>query len=169
MSQGNVQLEVFPPDGSTIPRTRENHLTKILEDLKGTVRYSTAGTGDVHICISIAEIPGRKYPRPTMVGLRVAETIEDEKTVLSNVKGQEAARRHLSDMEKMLGQMIKETNMILKNADMIKDDEVKFYQKSAEMNSSSRWWPMMHVIVLLVTGFTQANHVIKFFKSRHII
>jgi hypothetical protein len=36
------------------------------------------------------------------------------------------------------------------------------------MNRASQYWPIIHLVVLLVTGFTQANHIIRFFKSRHI-
>jgi len=169
---GNILLEVFPPDGSTIARTRENHLIKTLEDTEGVVKYHTNGSGEVHVCVEIKELAGRKYARPTLVGLRLTESSLDDdssESVKKHEKGQTAAKEHLSEMEKLLNKMIQETSMLLKHADLIKDDEVRFHQKSADMNSASRWWPMMHVVVLLVTGFTQANHIIKFFKSRHII
>ncbi len=166
-----VQLEVFPPDGSSIKRTIENHLVQTLEDFVGKVSYTTGGTGTVHICAEIQELPGRKYARPTMIGLRVSESIDipEMKKVEVDTKGQEKAHQHLSEMEKLLMNMLRETNILLKNADFIKKDESGFYQQSEEMNAASRWWPMLHVIVLLVTGFTQANHVIKFFKGMHII
>lgn len=173
MIQNKVTLEIFPPDGSPIKRTSDNHLVQSLSQLEGSTKYSTAGSGVIHICAMIEELPGRKYPRPTLFGMRIKESgdyeeVEEEAPKVDE-KGQSAARKHLSEMEKVLMNMIRETNMLLKNADAIKDDESKFHQKSVEMNSASRWWPMMHVVVLLVTGFTQANHIIKFFKSMHII
>lgn len=174
LSQSKVTVEVFPPDGSTIRRTKENHLTKTLPDMDGKLKYSTDAVGTIHICAMIEELPGRKYPRPTLVGLRIIESGEmDEpeppKKSAEDEKGQVAAKKHLSEMEKIMMGMIRDTNLLLRNADSIKEDESSFHQRSLEMNSASRWWPMMHVVVLLVTGFTQANHVIKFFKSMHII
>lgn len=178
MNQSKVTVEIFPPDGSSIKRTQDNHVVESLLLSEGKLKYFTIGSGVIHICATIEELPGRKYPRPTLFGMRIKENgvfAEDQGELnipvepKVNEKDQSAARRHLSDMEKVLMNMIRETNMLLKNADMIKDDEAKFHQKSVEMNSASRWWPMMHVVVLLVTGFTQANHIIKFFKSMHII
>jgi len=84
-------------------------------------------------------------------------------------KGQEAAKDHLSEMERILSKMIREANLLLKNADSVKNDEAAFFKQSKEMNAASKWWPMLHVVVLLVMGFTQANHVVKFFKGKHII
>ena len=180
LTQGPVQIEVFPPDESEIKRTKKNHLTKTVSDMEGTIEYSTEGVGIVHICAQIQELPGRKYPRPTLVGLRLRDSgdyseFEDMPGGLSakekkeHEKGQQAARRHFSEMEKVLMNMIREANGLLKNADAIKDDEAAFHKKSLEMNAASKWWPMIHIIILLITGFTQANHVIKFFKSMHII
>lgn len=175
-TQGPIEIEIFPPDDSTIPRTPTNHLTKKVSDMEGKIEYSTEGTGVIHICTQVEEIPGRKYPRPTLLGLRVVEKADFDQIVglaqeksKENAKGQEAARKHFTEMERVLMNMIKETNILLKNADDIKSQESKFHKKSLDMNSASRWWPMLHVLVLLATGFTQANHMIKFFKSMHII
>jgi hypothetical protein len=169
IAASSVVLEVFPPDGSSIIRTKENHLDQALPDLSGRVKYSASGSGEIHVCVEVQELPERKYPRPTLVGIRITESIDVEETAKKNAEGQEVAKKHLSEMERILMNMIRETNLLLKNADSIKDVEVGFHQKSIDMNAASRWWPMIHVIVLLVTGFTQANHIIKFFKTQHII
>jgi hypothetical protein len=171
-SQSKLTLEVFPPDGSEIRRTHENHLTSTIINTEGKVLYSTTGSGTIHICISIQELPGRKYPRPTLVGMLVSESgdlDEDEQPAIKDDKAQLSAKRHLSEMERILMGMVRDTNLLLKNADLIKDEESKFHQMSVVMNKASRWWPMMHVVVLLATGFTQANHVMKFLKTMHII
>lgn len=174
-AQSRLQIEIFPPDGSTIKRTSENHVTKIINDLGGSVGFFTRGKGDVHVCVEILELEGRKYPRPTLVGLRMIESTPpiglDHPGVTEKQTEQERklALKHLSETERILMNMIRETNTLLKNAQMVKDDELAFHTKSVEMNAASRWWPILHVIVLLVTGFTQANHVIKFFKGMHII
>lgn len=170
MQQSKVEIEAFPPDGSRIRRTRANHLTKTIEDYEGVIPYHTIGQGVIHVCIAIIELPNRKYPRPTLVGLKIDENkqIADEQ-VAEIEKGQEEAKRHLSEMERILMTMIRETKTLLRNADLIQADEADFHKKSVDMNAASRWWPMIHVTVLLATGFFQASHVIKFFKSMHII
>lgn len=166
-----IVIEVFPPDGSAISRNRSNHVTSTLTDMDGKVQYFAKGSGIIHICVMIQELPGRKYPRPTLVGMRIKESgdLEDGEVTPIDEKGQAAAKKHLTEMERLLMNMVRETNMLLKNADLIKEDEAKFHQKSVDMNAASKWWPMIHVFVLLATGFTQANHVIKFLKTMHII
>lgn len=169
LNNSKIQIEAFPPDGSRMKRTKDNHLVESIDDLEGTVSYAAKGSGVIHVCVSILELPGRKYPRPTLLGLRITENTDVKEKAVQDEKDKVDTKKHLSEMERILTDMIRQTNYLLKNADGIKSDEMAFHQKSIEMNSASRWWPMMHVVVLLVTGFTQANHVIKFFKTMHII
>jgi hypothetical protein len=178
LSQSKVTLEISPAEHNVhinLNDPRNNHSENLSEPF-GKIRYQAVGVGGgpVEVCVMIQQLPGRKYPRPTLVGLRARETgLEDEEYVdpVNNVdkEGQSAAREHMTELEKILSHMIRETNFLMSAADMIKMDEVAFHKKSNEMNAASMWWPILHVCVLLVTGFTQANHVAKFFKSRHII
>lgn len=171
LSQTKVQFLINPIKGSDMSPGGKNSLSQEVKDIQGKLRYQGKGEGELSICVKIAEVPGKKYMKPALVAFRVAETgaLDEPEAVQIDQKGQEAAKTHLSDMERILGKMIKDASLLLKNADMIKNEEADFHKQSVEMNAASRWWPMLHVVVLLVTGFTQANHVIKFFKSRHII
>jgi len=172
LSQTKVQFRITPTDDSDMNQDGRNVLVQEVKEIQGKLRYQGRGEGELNICVKIAEIPGKKYMKPALVAFRVAETgglDEPEEEFHIDKKGQEAAKTHLSDMERILGKMIKDASLLLKNADMIKNEESEFHKQSLEMNAASRWWPMLHVLVLLATGFTQANHVIKFFKSRHII
>ena len=71
-------------------------------------------------------------------------------------------------MEVELNNLESKVGMLLTNADSAKDQEVEFFEQSMAMNRSSSYWPMIHILVLLATGFTQVNHIIRFFKTRHI-
>jgi len=62
-----------------------------------------------------------------------------------------------------------EMSVILREADFAKEREMVFHGQSISMNAASMWWPIIQLSVLLLTGFTQAMHMIGFFKSRHII
>ena len=125
------------------------------------------------LCVKIDEIPGRRYIKPALIGFRIKESGElddlGDGVASADKKDQDAAKSHMSEMERILNKMIKDVNLLLKNADLVKDDEAGFHRQSDEMNSAAKWWPMMHICVLLVTGLTQANHVVKFFKGKHII
>lgn len=124
-------------------------------------------------------MPGKKYIKPALIGFRIAESGELEnvdepevdKSKLSpeQLQTQSKAKAHMSEMERVLNKMIRDANLLLKNADLIAKDESAFSRQSEEMNAASKWWPMLHMIVLLVMGFTQSNHVLKFFKGKHIL
>ena len=71
-------------------------------------------------------------------------------------------------MENTLSSLVSKTEMILRQADYAKQLEVEFHEQSIAMSKASQWWPMLQLSVLLITGFTQANHIIQFFKKHHI-
>lgn len=141
------------------------------KELKGKWNLTHKDPGVLQLCVSVEQQVGKKYIKPVLVALRVSEKGNSEGLEAPDVdiKIQKAAQDHLSDMEKVLGKMTKDVNLLLKTADIIKDEEHKFHKKSEEMNAASKWWPVLHLCVLLGTGFTQVNHIVKFFKSRHII
>lgn len=179
LSQTKVSFRIHPAPHSTMPDTPENKMRQDLIQTEGVVSYKGVGEGKVHICVRIDEIPGKKYIKPALIAFRVKESgdlaLEDESTTAAvlqspeDVQAQSAAKQHMSEMERILNKMIRDANLLLKSADLIKNDEAEFHKQSVEMNSACRWWPMMHIIVLLVMGFTQANHVLQFFKGKHMI
>ena len=79
------------------------------------------------------------------------------------------AKEHLGELETLLNGMIKESSVVVMTAESMKNEESEFHQRSIDINSAAKWWPIFHIVVLLITGFTQANNVVTFFKSRHII
>jgi hypothetical protein len=58
---------------------------------------------------------------------------------------------------------------VLREADMAKTREVEFHNQSASMHAASQWWPILQMVVLLATGFTQASAMIHFFKSKRLV
>ena len=175
LSQTKVTFTIKPQEGSSMPLKPSNSLKQEVTETNGKIRYRGDGEGQLDICVRIHEMPGKKYIKPALIGFRITETgeLEDEEPQadLTPVQreAQKNAKTHLSEMERILNKMIRDANLLLKNADLIKNDEASFEKQSEEMNAASKWWPMLHVIVLLVMGFTQSNHVVRFFKGKHII
>jgi len=170
LTQTRVTFTVVPSsDSEMMKRTAKNMLSHDVKKIQGKIQYRGEGEGYVDVCVNIQEAPGRKYVKPALIAFRVTESDVEEPEVPVDSKTQDAAKQHLSGMEKILIKMISTTNLLVKNADSIKSDESDFHKQSIEMNAASKWWPMLHVMVLLGTGFTQANHIVKYFKSRHII
>jgi len=84
-------------------------------------------------------------------------------------RDQKQGHAHLSSMEKSIASMVRDVDYIQNYAKAQKTLEGKFFNKSKELNSSIKIWPALHVLVLMVTGFAQARHMIKFFKSRRVM
>jgi len=150
----------------------------------GSVDFTTLDDGKVMICvqalaassvnpfpvsIKVTESPagsesvgsGREAQAPGHPGATAAENLLDSES-------QKNAKEHFSMMEQMLSRLISKTDMILRQADYAKELEVDFHEQSIAMNRASQWWPIVQLCVLLMTGFTQANHMIQFFKKHHI-
>jgi len=82
--------------------------------------------------------------------------------------GQQNAKSHMTRMELSINALNDKVEVILSNANYAKDQEIQFQQQSRDMNKASLYWPMLHLFVLLITGFTQANHIVRYFKQKHI-
>jgi len=154
---------------------QDSKVVKDLETKTGNIEYITRQDGLVSICIQSLVASAVS---PTPISLRVTESSGSEevsdsppdKTTLPNVdtQSQRNAKEHFSQMEKTLSGLISKTDMILRQADYAKELEVEFHEQSIAMNKASQWWPIVQLCVLLVTGFTQANHMINFFRKHHI-
>lgn len=139
-----------------------------LQEHHGQLRFDTGVTdGPVEICIqSMSANPSA----PSRISLNITQIPTEEAEDKSKVDSEEQkeAQRHLSRMEAELLGLERKVSMILSNADYAKEQEIDFHEQSIAMNRAAQYWPIIHVVVLLITGFTQLNHIIQFFKTRHI-
>jgi hypothetical protein len=156
----------------------QEKVVKDLETKKGSVEYITKQDGAVSICVQSLTASAVS---PTPISIRVTESPAGEETVSEtppektttigaqlDSQSQRNAKEHFSQMEKTLSGLISKTDMILRQADYAKELEVEFHEQSIAMNKASQWWPIVQLCVLLVTGFTQANHMVQFFRKHHI-
>lgn len=94
---------------------------------------------------------------------------EQQKERREMMKDQKVAFQHMTYLEKAIYNMVRETDLLINNADASKEQEAIFFQQGMDMHMAAKWWPILHLLVLFVTGYTQANHIVSFFKTRHII
>jgi hypothetical protein len=161
-------------------RPKDHNNGKMVRDLdkkKGTIIYDSQYDGKISICvqsltasaISPTPISLRVYERPNLEGFEsVGPGAVAHSTVELDSESQRNAKEHFSQMERTLSALISKTDMILRQADYAKELEVEFHDQTIAMNKASQWWPIVQLCVLLVTGFTQANHMISFFRKHHI-
>lgn len=143
------------------------------EGEKGTIPFYTGSVdGPVEICTQSMsahpDAPSRVALNVTMRPTEESELLEENVETNEDNGQQQQARRHISRMTADLNGMERKIRTILSNADYAKEQEIQFHEQSIAMNRASQYWPMIHLVVLLITGFTQANHIIRFFKSRRV-
>ena len=166
------------------PNDRRDTPDTFVKDLsakKGIIEYVTRQDGRVSICVQSLTA---STVNPTPISLRVTELPAGGEFVGSgkeatsgggdvggeqlDSQSQRNAKEHFSQMENTLSSLVSKTEMILRQAEYAKQLEVEFHEQSIAMSKASQWWPMLQLSVLLITGFTQANHMIQFFKKHHI-
>lgn len=82
---------------------------------------------------------------------------------------QKQGHAHLTSMEKSIVSMVRDVDNLQNYAKAHKTLEGKFFSKSKGLYSSIKIWPALHILVLIVTGFVQARHMMNFFKSQRVM
>jgi hypothetical protein len=151
-----------------------------LNQHNGTIYFDTGGTdGLVEICLQSMSASSVNPKRAALdVSLHVQEQAEDAQTppgaAAANKKnralteGEQLAKMIVPAIQQDIMSMERNVKMIINNADYAKEQEIDFHMASVNMNRATKYWPMIHITVLFIAGFTQANHIVSFFKERHI-
>ncbi len=147
---------------------------------KGRIEFMTGNdSGTVEICVQSIIASTKK---PTRIHLRVDMLADDEEYDDDEYVGEYEQQKtkdpdHLEHkelaskmtrLERDLNTLNNRIKAALNNADYNKDQEAIFHEQSISMNRASRYWPIIQLVVLIVTGFTQANHIVRYLKSHHI-
>lgn len=149
-----------PQPGS--PPTPAMKTFDILES-SGSLEYEIDDHGYIRICAQ-SIMASRINPRRVHLQLRELFPI-----FVDNAPDQSAVLEHMSILEQQLRRLTMETESLLRMAEDAKAFEAEFHRESKNMNAAASWWPMVQVVILLGTGFTQANHMVRFFKRWYVI
>ena len=137
--------------------------TKTLTEKEGIITHKVMDDGDINICIR-ASSAGKENP------LRFSLKIEDgDDTEKDEMKKDADVGYQLTFMENEMLRIEGSMHKILREADFAKERDAVFFKQTDAMNSATVFWPIMQVCILLATGFTQANHIVRFFKQRRIL
>lgn len=165
-SKGPVWVTVNPSAeglNNILPGRKRKDIAPVSEEIKsptGSISQMIEDAGEFSVCIRASPASSKN---PMRFGLAV-------KTGRS--KSEQSARKdkeHLSGIEMSLVRLTDEMEEILDEADFAKEREMIFHNQSRSMAQASVYWPILHLAVLCMTGVTMANHIVRFFKSRHII
>lgn len=146
-------------------RHRLRPTTALLEDIAGMIIHQFEMDGKGKICVT-SEKASSEHPRLFMLRLQTdsdEESLKEEKETMGNFSS------HLTHMEMEIGRIEKAMHAVLKNADFLKEQDALFHKQAQDMDSATMFWPIVQTCVLIMTGFTQARHIVEFFKQRRII
>jgi hypothetical protein len=146
-----------------------------LTERQGTMDFSTGDTdGTVDICVQSISAT-MSSPSRFMLNVTVEQTMDKEQQeamdkLNSGVDPLETneVKAQMSRLERDMQTLSNRVHTILSNADFNKDQEAAFHDQSVAMNRAATYWPIIRLVVLLVTGFTQANNIVRFMRSHHI-
>jgi len=179
-------------DGDSLERRRAilNNLSQ--RDRKGIKPVSNAVTESVgsflyethsadcllQICVRDKNV-SEKSPKSFHLRIEEYEDEDESEERLDAFEKQErdfenrtplkSAEHHWTFLEAQLDRIEHEVHTILREADFFRERDALYHQQVDDMNKATVFWPILHVCILLVTGFTQANHIISFFKEHRII
>ena len=167
----------------------EGRIREELVQKQGRVEFLTGkDSGTVEVCVqsilASSKKPARFHLRVDMVASDKEyddddQYLDDDFSVQAKKAKKEKTKdpehlehkevsTKLSRLERDLQTLQNRVKAMLNNADYNKDQEAVFHEQSISMNRASKYWPIIQLIVLLVTGFTQANHIVRYLKSHHI-
>ena len=141
-------------------KERLHPTSQMLEQTTGSITHKFEMDGEANVCFRAGAASTNK---PLLIHWNAESTDHDPLQPKAEVN------QHLSHMEIELERIQKGMQIILKEADFSKEREALFHHNTLQMHAATTWWPMVQVCVLLATGFTQASHIVRFFKSRRII
>jgi hypothetical protein len=115
---------------------------------------------------------GASAERPLRIGLAVLDgDLIGELEMFKRSSGNQTANvaSHLSSMMMELQRVSHSIRSVLSEADFAKERDSIFHRQTQAMDQATIFWPIVQVCVLLMTGFAQASHIVRFFKSRRIL
>lgn len=59
--------------------------------------------------------------------------------------------------------------LTLNEADYQKHKEVEYHDVTEKMNNAALWWPVLQIIILILAGIYQVQHLKSFFKRNKLI
>ena len=143
----------------------------MLETNNGSVTHEFEIEGIAVICLRSTQASDKN---PIRFGIQVEEAIESSAFAAELAGGKMGGDNadvdsHLSHMELEMKRIQLGIKNIVQSANQAKDLDGSFHKQFEQMHKAATWWPIVQVCVLLMTGVTQASHIVRFFQSRRII
>eukprot|EP00525_Craspedostauros_australis_P005846 CAMPEP_0198133374 /NCGR_PEP_ID=MMETSP1442-20131203/59532_1 /TAXON_ID= /ORGANISM="Craspedostauros australis, Strain CCMP3328" /LENGTH=307 /DNA_ID=CAMNT_0043794491 /DNA_START=653 /DNA_END=1576 /DNA_ORIENTATION=- len=168
--------EEAPVSRSSIDRMR-----KELEAKQGVIKFPIKVVdGEIDVCIQSFSATEEE---PSRVGLYVVLKDEVEKLGLDDDSQQATdggketdpalqhtvVKKEMTRLERDIGTLSNRVQTLTSGAEFNKQYEISFFEKSMAMNKASTYWPIIQLTVLVVAGVAQANHIVRYMKTKRIM
>lgn len=183
-SIANSKQNTFYDAAGTLVTSGTGRIREELASTQGRIEFLTGkDSGTVEVCVQSILASVKK---PARFHLRMetaasdeeyddddyyeyeAKTAKKEKLEDPDHLEHKEVSKKMSRLERDIQTLQNRVKACLNNADYNKEQEAIFHEQSLSMNRASKYWPIIQLTVLLVTGFTQANHIVRYLKSHHI-
>jgi hypothetical protein len=188
MSVTVSQSSVYGSTDAVGTRTRRNHnyvsgRGRIREELtkrEGIIKFMTSDLdGKVDICVQ-SVIASTRAPARISLNVTMEATEESrgggdgEENRGQYASGEdsfktEEIKTQMGRFERDLATLKSRVKHVISNADFNKEQAEDFHENSVAMNRAATYWPIIQLVVFIVAGFTQANHIVTYMKTRHIV
>jgi hypothetical protein len=145
-------------------KQRLQPVSQEIKDTKGSFVHRIHQDATADVCIRASTASGSN---PMRFHVRVEEVGDSDPDELE--KNGFGADQHWSFLETQMNRIEHEMQVIIAEADFFKERDAIYHQETDDMHKATTFWPILHIGILLITGFTQANHIVRFFQSRRII
>lgn len=150
-----------------------------VESERGSISYYTANMngGTIEVCVqsytATVEMPSRVslYIHGLDDQKGADEDLAEERRGLSKEQIEaenKLVKEETSRITSELMRMHRRAKSIGGDARYSKDREEAFHNLSVSLNKAVARWPVFRMLVVLVGGYFQVSHVVRFMKSRHI-
>eukprot|EP00934_Nitzschia_sp_Nitz4_P003874 Nitzschia sp. Nitz4//scaffold14_size191712//4847//5831//NITZ4_001698-RA/size191712-snap-gene-0.147-mRNA-1//-1//CDS//3329536852//3864//frame0 len=148
---------------------------KVREELnqpEGTISFLTGDTdGTVDICIQ-SLTANRNSPSRVALNIQMAGSLDPDQDNYDANNGPNLehsdVRTQMTRLERDFQTLNARVKGIINSADFNKDQETAFHDQSVSMHSAAMYWPIIQLLVIIVTGITQANHIVSYMRTHHI-
>lgn len=137
--------------------------SELLKSKTGSLTHKVETDGEAKICIRASGASNENHMR---FGIQI--NVEESQKYKSSAD-EVSLDGNLSHMEMEMQRIQNGMKTMLSEADFAKSREAIFHQNTESMHAASTFWPIVHTCVLIMTGFTQARHIVQFFQTRRII
>eukprot|EP00545_Synedropsis_sp_CCMP1620_P003172 CAMPEP_0119013742 /NCGR_PEP_ID=MMETSP1176-20130426/8881_1 /TAXON_ID=265551 /ORGANISM="Synedropsis recta cf, Strain CCMP1620" /LENGTH=264 /DNA_ID=CAMNT_0006966855 /DNA_START=50 /DNA_END=847 /DNA_ORIENTATION=- len=142
----------------------------VITDPSGMLFFTTAPEDDgvLEMCVQslkATETDPVRFSLKVEMSPYVPEAVKEEK----KSQNSQVVDGHVSRMQTDIKGLERKLEMIMNTVEWTKEQEIKVHDRAISMNRASQYWPMFHILVLIITGYTQASHIAKFFRRHHIV